>query len=219
MVRTFPKRCPPLHALSLAFLPLPYDPSWFQAPKLVMLGKMTYKCRQEVAFSLSCCQPHRPWLSLFLSNCSCQSVLEILKMASFPWNQIPKGFVPSSPICSSFQTMSCHNYPQSCLIWPARMHRAGKNSLSGSQKCVQLSRAGGWRGRGSCSGTWVTGSVMVCGCSPRETAWQSWAAESHQPQLSCLLAVRPCRLFKFPVPLFPHLSVEYNNIDSYLVEL
>lgn len=127
--------------VTLLFCPFHMTPARSWAPGLSMLRMMTSNCGQEVIISFSCCQPHQPWLSPFLSNSSCQ----IIKMAMSPSLEIrpQRVSVHSSPICSSSQTISCHNYSQSCFIWPASMHLTGRSSPSESQKCVQLSRAVG----------------------------------------------------------------------------
>lgn len=154
-----------------------------------------------MVFSASCCQLHQPWLSPFLSDSSCQIMLEIIKMTMSPPLEIGPQRVSlhSSPICSSFQTMSCHNYSQSCLIWPVSMHLTGRNCPSESQKCVQLYRAAGGMLRDLSDRL-----NHVMWKFSKEAAWQSWAQQSDLAQLptSCKSLDS---LFKFPMPQFPHL--------------
>ena len=74
---------------------------------------------------------------------------------------------------------------------PIMSHLASQDAPDWEKFLVRVRRVcscpGCWGvGRG-CSGTWMTDSVMVCGCSPRQAVRQSWAAKSHQPQLSHLL--------------------------------
>lgn len=125
-------------------------PLSFPGTRAGLVGTDDLNCRQKAVFSVSLCQPHQPWLSSFLSNSSCQSMLEIIKKAISPSFKIRplRDSAHLIPVCSLFQTMSHHNYSQSCLIWPFRAHLTGRNSPSESQNCVQLYRAmvggGGW---------------------------------------------------------------------------
>lgn len=116
--------------------------------------------------------------------------------------------VHSSPICASFQTISCHNYSQSCFIWPASMHLTGRNSPSESQKCVQLSRAIG-------ETLWdlsdrLNHIIWIFSKRSNVTVMGSEAHPSQPSQLANLAQLPTgCktldRLFKFSVPQFPHL--------------
>lgn len=167
MVWTLPERWPSWPC----FLPCAYESSPCQAPGLAMSGMMTYNCRQEVIFSFSCCQPHQPWLSPFPSTSSCQSMLEIIKMAMSPSLEIRPQRVSlhSSPICSSFQTIMSHLASQHAPEWEKFPQQESEVC-----SCTGLS--------GRCSGTEVTGSIMFWGYSPREAAWQSWDWKSEGPR-------------------------------------
>ena len=104
---------------------------------------------------------------------------------------------------------------------PIMSHLASQDAPDWEKFLVRVRRVcscpGRWGvGRG-CSGTRMTDSVMVCGCSPRQAVQQSWAASHTNPSSATYWFKTLGKMFKFLVPQFPQLSIKYNN--SYLVEL